>query len=188
MTEFLFVLSVAMAHALTNFDNLVVMLVLAPMIGSLRCVGVYGAAQVVSIGIAGLLGSAALAFLGTWVGYVGFVPIGLGLFTLWQQSHAGPSVPVRRPTSLWAAMLLFLGLGIDTTIVLAALLGDSTEVWDGLIYLGACLSLAGLIVVFLVMSRTAMSGTIFDRLNRLAPFAMILVGTYILSNSVSDAI
>lgn len=188
MTEILFVLSVALAHALTNFDNLVVMLVLAPMIGPLRCTAVYVAAQLVSIGVAGVLGAAALALLGTWVGFVGFVPIGLGIYTLWQQTQADLSVPKARPTSIWAALLLFLGLGIDTTVVLAALLGDSTDVWDGLIYLGAGMSLVGIVTVFLFLSRMPVSRSIFDRLSRLAPFAMILVGTYILSNSVSDAI
>lgn len=188
MTEILFVLSVGLAHAMTNVDNLVVMLVLAPVIGAARCAFAYILGQIVCVFAAAVVGSAALALLGSWVGFVGFIPIGLGLFALWQQAHSGAVVNSAHPTSMGAALVLFLSLGLDTTVIMAALLGDSTGVWDGLAYLGAALSTVAVVCVFLVMARVQMSDRFIEKVSRLAPYAMILVGTYILSDSFSDAV
>ncbi len=188
MTEILFVVSVALAHAMTNLDNLVVMLMLAPAIGALRCASAYLIAQVVGIAVAAIAGSAALGLLGPWVGYVGFIPIGLGVFTLWQQARGETEGRATLPASLGAAIVMFLSLTLDTVVVMAALLGDSSEFWDGLAYLGAALSICVLVAVFVLMSRAQMPQGFVEKLGRFAPFVMILVGIYILSNSVSDVV
>lgn len=188
MSEIVFFLSVGLAHAMTNIDNLAVMLVLAPAIGVRRCLSVYVGTQLICIAVSGIAGVTALSLLGAWVGYVGFIPIGLGLFAFWQQSQGDNSVPTAPPSSLMATIILFLGLGLDTMMIMSAILGDSSEVWQGLAYLGAAASIFALSVMFLLMINGRIANRVVERIGRFAPYAMIAVGLYILSNSFSDTI
>ncbi|WP_223421345.1 hypothetical protein [Tateyamaria pelophila] len=188
MTEIIFFLSVGLAHAMTNFDNLAVMLILVPALGAARCVVAYVSTQLVCFAIAGVAGATAISLLGPWVGYVGLVPIGLGLFAFWQQSKGDSGVAKAPPGSMLATLALFLGLGIDTTLVLSAILGDSSDLWDGLVYLGAIASVAVLTTIFLLMANGRIGVGAVERVGRFAPYAMIAVGLYILSNSFTDTI
>ena len=171
MTEVVFFLSVGLAHTMTNIDNLAIMLLLAPAIGVTRCVVAYVSTQLICFVVAGVAGAAAISLLGAWVGIVGLVPIGLGLLAFWQQ-FSGYSASVRTlPGSMLATMTLLLGLGVDTMLVMSAILGDSSQHWDGLVYLGGLASLSILTTVFLLMIHGRIGQEAIDRVSRFAPYA-----------------
>lgn len=185
--EFTFFLSVAIAHSMTNLDNLALMLVLAPLVGVRRCLTVYLATQTFCIAFSGVTGITAIGLLGEWVGVLGFIPIGLGFYALWKRVQGNAASYAAPPSSLGATIVLFGSLGVDTAVVMSAILGDSTQTWRGLAYLGAGASLAGLTALFLFMVNGRVAKGAVEKTNQFAPFAMIAVGLYILSDSASDA-
>ncbi|MEP2151149.1 MAG: hypothetical protein ABJ263_05115 [Tateyamaria sp.] len=188
MTEIVFFLSVGLAHIMTNIDNLAVMLLLAPVIGAARCVVAYVITQLICFVVAGVAGATAINLLGAWVGIVGLIPIGLGLFSFWRQSQGGDAFSKPPPSSMLATITLFLGLGFDTMLVISAILGDTSQLWDGLVYLGAIASVSLLTIIFLLMAHERIGQSAIERVGRFAPYTLMAVGLYILSNSFSDTI
>jgi hypothetical protein len=81
-----FAVSAALAQVLTNLDNLAVLLALLLTLGRARAVGGFVIAQAVVLAAAMGLAIGADQALSGWVGYLGIVPIALGLHALWQQS------------------------------------------------------------------------------------------------------
>ncbi|MCE8522721.1 hypothetical protein KBY24_14535 [Ruegeria pomeroyi] len=188
MIEISFILSVALAHAATNLDNLAVMLALSPSVGRTRCVTAYLLTQLVYLGISGIAGAAAIHLLGSWIGYLGLIPIGLGLFALWQKDPSDAAAASMKSGSTGKLMTIFAGLGIDTLVVISLLLGDSSNGWRGLIYIGALTSLSFLALAFLWLSTSRKGAAILVQLTWLTPYVLIAVGVYILLDSPTDMI
>jgi cadmium resistance protein CadD (predicted permease) len=127
-----------------------------------------------------------------WVGYLGIVPIALGLHALWQQSGVdeGAEGSVALPQGgLVAPTLLFLSMSLDSFAVMAPLLADSLPGYRFSALMGAVAAVLGIGVLSILLSRLATpSARWAGRLERLGPVAMILVGLYVLINSGTDTI
>jgi cadmium resistance protein CadD (predicted permease) len=173
------------AFASTNVDDLV-------MLVGVFAVGSYRPAHVVIgqfIGIAGLI---ALSLLGAlialivppaYIGFVGIVPIAIGMRRLWRRGvdSPGAGVPVRRASSLVTVTLLTLANG-----------GDNLSLYVPLFSIHNAAEIAVLVAVFFAMTAlwcAAGYALVRPRLvavtaqrwgNAVLPFVMIGLGVYIL--------
>jgi cadmium resistance protein CadD (predicted permease) len=187
-----FAVSAALAQVLTNLDNLAVLLALLLTLGRARAVGGFVIAQAVVLAAAMGLAIGADQALSGWVGYLGIVPIALGLHALWQQSGVdeGAEGSVALPQGgLVAPTLLFLSMSLDSFAVMAPLLADSLPGYRFSALMGAVAAVLGIGVLSILLSRLATpSARWAGRSERLGPVAMILVGLYVLINSGTDTI
>ncbi|MEX0365696.1 MAG: hypothetical protein AB3N22_06470 [Ruegeria sp.] len=189
----IFALSAALAQVLTNLDNLAALIALILVLGAAKAVAGYVVAQ--GIVLAGAM-AVALGMSGTvpgWTGYLGVIPLGLGLVGLWRQfsgGGAGKGASLSSGASLLVTTLLLLSLSMDSFVVMAPLLADSLPSYRIAGVIGAALAVLGLGVLALVVGSRA-AGPVEGwtrRLEKLGPFVMLLVGFYILSNSGTDMV
>ena len=184
-----FAASVALAQILTNIDNFVVLLAIAAPVGLGRAVSAYGAAQVIVLAGALILASGMSGLPASWVGFLGVVPITLGLWTLFGFEGEADDPAVGSSASVFAVTAMFLGLSIDSLTVQTALLADSTTY-----YKTAALVGAGGAILAMVLAAWTLTGTVdrytgvASRLERLRPYVMILAGIYVLANTLTDAV
>lgn len=193
MDHLTFAVSAALAQVLTNLDNLAVLLALLLSLGPVRAVGGFVIAQAVVLVAAMGLAIGADQALSGWVGYLGVVPIALGLHALWQQFGAdddGAEGNVASPQGgLVASTLLFLSMSLDSFAVMAPLLADSLPGFRFSALTGAVAAVLGIGMLSIILSRLATPSPRWaGRLERLGPVAMILVGVYVLMNSGTDTI
>ncbi|MCU9837581.1 hypothetical protein OEZ49_07370 [Ruegeria sp. WL0004] len=186
-----FAASAALAQILTNLDNLALLLALVVATGPRIAVGGYLLAQavVLSAALAVALGLGGLPLY--WIGYLGLVPLALGLRGIaaqWRgQGEAEQQVPMRR--GLMATAVLFLSLSLDSFAVLTPLLADSAPAyrWAGLTGAsGAALALG--MGGFAAGSLRQGLGRWAARLEALAPWVMLGAGLYVLSNTGTDLV
>lgn len=184
-----FAVSAALAQLLTNLDNLAVLAALMLTGRQARMLSGYLTAQAIvllaAMGVAAGMGG----ILPGRSGYLGLLPIALGLHGIWRQISARSGAPIAtRPgvASLTVITLLFLGLSTDSFAVLAPLLADSAPAFRLAALTGAAAASVGLGALALSGSRVA-AGPL-GRIERLAPYAMILAGLYVLSNSATDTL
>ncbi|CUJ96009.1 cadmium resistance transporter family protein [Ruegeria denitrificans] len=188
----LFGLSAFMAQILTNLDNLAALLALTLVSGAKRSVVGFLLAQVIVISAALLLALGVEDVVPHWAGYLGLIPLSLGILALIRQKR-GSDTETRPNLDTGASVimvtLLFISLSMDTFAVLAPLLADSAPAFRTAGVIGAVLAALGLATVALLGAKAPfMSGTLAQRLERLVPYVMICAGLYILSNSWTDAI
>ena len=183
MSELAFGLSVAVAHAATNLDNLVVLLTLVAA-GVRPAPAGYLLAQGFALVLALVLGSGA-ALAGTdLVRWLGLVPIGLGIRAYRMQSDA--PLHTRPESSLAAATLLFAGLSVDTLAVMAPLLADSAPGFRRAARVGGILSALTLCGLGAILARSSKGPGPLARLDRVAPLVMIASGFYVILNTATD--
>jgi cadmium resistance protein CadD (predicted permease) len=182
-------LLVAFAYAATNVDNLLIMATLAAGRASRGAV----IAGFVLASFAVLL-IASLATLiedllpAATLGYLGFVPISIGVYLLFASDASVDNTTSRATT--WPAItgLLFANSG-DTVFALGPLFaesGDSARI--GLAAGFLIIAAAWLILILNVSSRVARSATLSRLGHWLAPWMMILVGLYILFDTGTDLV
>ncbi|MCE8508981.1 hypothetical protein KBY28_11030 [Ruegeria pomeroyi] len=186
-----FTASAALAQILTNLDNLALLLTLVVATGPRTAVGGYLLAQavVLSAALAVALGVGGLPL--DWVGYLGLVPLALGLHGIAAQWRGQDKVEqqVLEQRSLVATAVLFLGLSLDSFSVLAPLLADSAPAfrWAGLTGAsGAALALG--MGGFAAGGLRRGLGRWATRLEALAPWVMLGAGVYVLSNTGTDLV
>ncbi|WP_170393990.1 cadmium resistance transporter [Ruegeria arenilitoris] len=188
----LFGLSAFMAQILTNLDNLAALLALSLVSGAKRAVFGFLLAQGVVISAALLLALGVEDVVPHWAGYLGLIPLSLGILALIRQRRGTESethANLDAGASVIMVTLLFISLSMDTFAVLAPLLADSAPTFRTAGVIGAVLAALGLATVALLGAKAPfMSGTLARRLERLVPYVMICAGLYILSNSWTDAI
>lgn len=187
-----FAASAFMAQVLTNLDNLMALVALMIVTGPQRAVLGFLLAQGLVIGAAFLLALGVEDVVPHRAGYLGAIPLALGLFGAARQlrgtnAQDAPAVP--GSASALVTMLLFTSLSMDTFAVLAPLLADSTPDFRLAGVLGAGLAALSLAIVGLIGGRAQiMTGRLAQRLEYLVPYVMICAGLYILSNSWTDAV
>ncbi|GAB5470006.1 MAG: cadmium resistance transporter [Rhodospirillales bacterium] len=189
----LVVLATALAFASTNLDNLALLIALAPANGFLR-VGLaflLTQAGVILLALLFATGVTADSLPTSWLGWLGLVPIYLGLRELWARWRArgmGMEIPqLRYPSRLATIVLTFGGLSFDTLALTAALLADSAPEVDPQILMGAGLGLAVICLIGILATRMATRvKALTHKLNRATPFIMIAAGLYILEDTVTD--
>ncbi|WP_170532944.1 cadmium resistance transporter [Ruegeria atlantica] len=188
----LFGLSAFMAQILTNLDNLAALLALSLVSGAKRAVFGFLLAQGVVISAALLLALGVEDVVPHWAGYLGLIPLSLGILALIRQRRGTETethANLDTGASVIMVTLLFISLSMDTFAVLAPLLADSAPTFRTAGVIGAVLAALSLATVALLGAKAPfMSGTLARRLERLVPYVMICAGLYILSNSWTDAI
>ena len=190
MTDLLLALSVALAHAATNLDNLALLFALAPGLGARRALAGFALAQGAALAAAGAFGAGAAAVGNGWLGLLGLAPLTLGLLGLRRMLRGeDEAAPPPARAALPAATLLFLGCSADSFAVVAAFFADSAGAYDGAVAAGAAASLAVLCAIGAGFIRVAdRAEGLARRLERLAPFALIASGLYILADTPTDAL
>ncbi len=187
-----FALSAFMAQVLTNLDNLAALLALMLVSGPRRSVLGFLLAQILIIAAAYFVAIGVDDVIPSWAGYLGLVPLSLGLFGVIKQLR-GTAVDteprIETGASAIVISMLFVSLSMDTFAVLAPLLADSVPGFRMAGLIGAGAAALGLAFVALLGSRAPfMTGALAHRLERLVPYVMICAGLYILSNSWTDAV
>lgn len=189
MNDVVFALSIAFAHAATNFDNMALLFALTPSIGVGRAVGSFAISQLIALSAAALVGSGADAIAVQWTPWLGLLPIALGLRGVWLQ-YRGDAVDGstrRAPTSAPLTLLLFLSLTTDSFAVMTAIFADSTKAFDVAAALGGMISIAALSATALLFTRGAEKAeALTRRLQVIGPYVMIIAGLYILFDTPTD--
>ncbi len=189
MTDAELVLSVALAHAATNFDNMALLLALTPALGLRRAAGGFAASQLIALTASLLVGGGVAALPTGWIPWLGLVPIGLGLRGLWVNFRGADrdQTPRRAPTSFLLTLLLFLSLTSDSFVVMTALFADSSATYDPVVLAGGLASVAALTAAGLLLARVAARAeALVRRLEVIGPFVMILAGLYVLLDTATD--
>ena len=179
------------AFVSTNLDNLLVLTALRAAGSPRRMVAGYAAAVVLVMAV-----GAGFGFADDWlapgqVGWVGWVPLALGGYQL-AVFLAGRATGTRRRGQVAGAagaFVVFAAMSTDSIAVLGPLVADTANHLESLVLAGW----AGMAVVWIWLSgRLASRPSVAAATERLggwlAPVLMILVGCYILLDTVSDVV
>ena len=186
----------AAAFVATNMDNLVLLVALlsrharqsAPVIAG------YAAAMALLLGVSFALGRAAEVIPVSYLGYLGLVPLGMGIFGLIavfrprQDALPDSATPVGKPVAVAIATALTqLSNGTDTLLTFSALFADSSARADILV----SATFAGMTGLFCITGLYILKHeSLGQRLRRaslyLAPLLLIFIGTYILADTMTD--
>ncbi|MEM1313767.1 MAG: hypothetical protein AAGI51_04380 [Pseudomonadota bacterium] len=175
----------AAAYGLTILDSLALMLALSPASGARRAILPFLAAQAVIAAAAVLfaaLGAAALP--PERLGLLGLVPLAMGVRALLAGGDAAPA-PAR---GVWAAAVAFAALSTDGLALLSAALADGAPGRDYAVWGGAALAVAAACAAAFASARLPGAAALARRAERLAPWAMIAAGLWILADTGGDLV
>ena len=185
-------LTFAVAYTSTNFDNLALFIALAPTAGVWRTAFAFASTQLVVVAAAVAVGTAADSLPAEWLGFLGVIPIALGIRGLWTEfgrKHDDTPPPGLAHGGLLAMTLIFGGMSADTFALTATLLADSADRFDGQVVGGAVFALICLCAAGALASRAAAKAeAVVNKLEKVTPFVMIASGLYILSDTVTDIV
>lgn len=191
---------VALAFASTNLDNLLLLVgwQLARTASTLQLLAGYAFGMLGVLILAVLIGLVGYLFPVAYLGYLGVIPILLGVRLLLEKLRGVRSAPAPASTAQEAvpaaAGVLTLAStqlsnGIDTVLVFAPLLADSRLIFD--------VEIAGLFLLLALfwfglarlLAAHALKLPALERLGGwLAPLMMIGVGIYIFVNTATDLV
>ncbi|WP_424986265.1 hypothetical protein [Microbulbifer sp. S227A] len=191
MEALAFAASTGMALALTNIDNLLVLLAVLIPLGPMRALTGYVAAQLLVLGLSVAVSLGASDLLSGQSGYLGVVPLAMGLRGLYLARRATREEvgPVATGGGVMALILMFLGMSADTFGVLVPILTDSLpgfRLWGVAGALAAIGAMA--LAAYVPFRRGGPAPAWTIRAERLGPYVMILAGLYVLSDSATDLI
>lgn len=185
-----FALSAALAQVLTNLDNLAALLAMMLTVGPSRAVAGYVLAQAIVLSASMAVALELNATIPGWTGYFGLVPVMLGSRGVWlqyRQRQSEEAVQISSGASVVVTTLIYLSLSMDSFAVMAPLLADSTPTYRLAAVSGAAAAVAALGGLAIVSTRWASVGWVAG-LQKLGPYAMILAGLYVLSNTGTDTV
>ncbi|SFM14301.1 hypothetical protein [Shimia aestuarii] len=185
MSLAVFAFSVTLALILTNLDNLAVMVALMLRLPKKRVLIAFVTAQVIVLAVAKAIAEGIEIGLSAQAGWLGIVPILIGVRALLQE-NGGEGPKARDDATLVALVLLFLSISSDSLIVLAPLLADAAPGHRVAGIFGAILAWGGLMAAGLKTAQAGGTTGWARRLERLAPWVMIAVGTYVLLDTATD--
>lgn len=182
----------------TNLDNLLLLVVIqASTHSSVPVLAGFMASSVIVLLVA-LIGFVMGSLLDpALLGYAGVVPVGLGLYTLWNRSEATKAVVIatKVPTTqatvplFFSSLVLMLSNSSDSLAIFLPLLAEVR---------GQLLPLAGVTWLAMVLLWTSMAYKIGEnqalvriieqRGARWMPWIMIVVGGYILFDTATDSL
>ena len=193
MTTLTIALLVAGGFAATNLDNLLLLIAWMTIARRNRApifAGYFLAALavLVTVYVLGLL-SGMLPV--QYVGYLGVVPMLLGAKMLWdklRQRETGEQATTVKPGAARVGTTLYAN-SVDSILVLSAMLADSRLQFDYVI-LAAYLAAATLFYMLgrLFYSQIARLEKVAKAAEWAAPAIMMLVGAYILDNTLTDTL
>ena len=182
-------LLVPFAYAATNIDNLLIM---ASLGAGRASRGHLVAGFVVASGCVLLIASTAMfidrLLPDAVLGYLGFVPISIGAYLLLFTTPEAEEGS--RGAATWPAIAgLLLANSGDTIFAIGPLFAESgSDARLGLAIGFALIATVWLLLILNVSQRVAGSATLGRLGHRIAPWMMILVGLYILSDSATDVV
>jgi len=181
------VLLASAAYASTNLDNLVVLGALAASSGRRRAVvGGLGIASLLLLGAALSFSLLSQVLAPRMLGWLGILPIALGLHQLIRGNDAA-SQSGTRDVSLRAVIVLVLANSADTLAVFGPLFAESEAIVIAVMAL-VFAAMVGVLSVFVRMLSLG-SGrlTRFTHVSgRAVPYIMIAIGAYILFDTGTD--
>ncbi len=197
MTEIPTIITVSvLAYLATNMDNFAILTALfAKYRGDTASVLVGHLLSVAAtLAIAGLIGEAANAVSVQYLGYLGIVPIAMGVFWIYRWFYPAnaeePAVPIRggRAATL-ATFLTLMSSSSDTLLTQAIVFADTAAQIDWLIGVSVFLFATLLAVLAVYGVRHPRVGPVIEPYAvRIAPLIMIVVGVYVLANTATDVI
>ena len=179
---------VPIAYAATNIDNLLIMATLASTTRRGHLVAGFLVASAGVLFVASLASFIERAVPAEVLGYLGFVPLSIGIYLLLFTSKQEENAASR--ATAWPAIagLLFANSG-DTIFAIGPLFAESGhDARLGLTVGFALIATVWLLLILNVSQRVARSALLSRLGPRLAPWMMILVGLYILSDSTTDLV
>ncbi|WP_171207527.1 MULTISPECIES: cadmium resistance transporter [unclassified Ruegeria] len=186
----LFALSAGIALVTTNLDNLAVLLGLFLVVDRRRAIAGFALAQTIMLSLS-MIVAVGLNKNGipVWIGYLGLVPLVLGLRGIWHQASSAEVEEMGAKSAVTSIVTLFLSLSIDSFAVMTPLLADSTPGFRWAALIGASIAAAGLVLLASWGAPHAQNlAPRFARMDRIAPYVMVCVGLYILINSPTDGL
>jgi cadmium resistance protein CadD (predicted permease) len=180
---------VPVAYAATNIDNLFIM----ASLGAGRASRGHLVAGFVTASFVVLLIASMAMFIDRvmppeLLGYLGFVPVSIGIYLL-LFSSAQAEQPASRATTWPAISGLLIANSGDTIFAIGPLFAESgSNARIGLALGFALIATVWLLLILNVSERVARSDLLSRLGHRMAPWMMILVGLYILSDSATDVV
>lgn len=180
---------VPVAYAATNIDNLLIMASLGAGRSNRR--DLITGFVVASATVLAVTSSAMFidrVFPPEVLGYLGFVPLSIGVYLLLFTGADGPTTAGRGTT--WPAISgLLLANSGDTIFAVGPLFAESgRDARLGLSLGFALVATVWLLLILTVSERVARSPVLGKLGQRMAPWMMILIGLYVLSDSATDVV
>ncbi len=186
--ELIFLLEAALfgatAVVATNLDNLLLSVSIAQVDGIRRTAVVFLSIQALVIALALGLSQLLEGFPGHWIGYLGILPVSLGIFELIRRIEH-EAVPAT--FGIFSSALLLASNSGDSLAVLMVTFSDQSEKFDVVTAIGAGLAAVALTAAMLLLStRTVAVQYLGPLARKLQPWLMIFVGLVVLWDSPID--
>ena len=189
---------VAVAFVATNLDNFALLVTLLAQYRHNSSTVIAGyLCSAALIGLAGFLaGTAANTAPVEYLGYLGLIPVSLGIVGIVRllrnnsQTEADrTSSPASRGSVFLAVLFTQLSNGVDTLVTVGVLFADSLAAADPLIGITfAGMGMLFVITALFAVRRPQISDTIDRYADRVTPFILLLVGVYVLLNTGTDVL
>jgi len=182
------------SYAATNIDNLALLVgwMLSGQVARAQLMAGYAIGALVILAASTLLGLSSSAIPVEWIGFLGVVPIGLGLYTLFGQIRRPEdpgTIESRGHAAVVGIATTLIANSVDTIVVFAPLLADSRVDVDYKILTTFIVVAALWYALAAAMSGQAARLQVVVRIaGWIAPFIMITVGIYILLNTATDVV
>jgi cadmium resistance protein CadD (predicted permease) len=183
---------VAGTFAATNMDNLAILVgwMLSGQVARSHIAAGYALSIATVILVSAIFGLSSKIIPVQWIGWLGIVPMLLGVYALAGQFRGAEDqrVPdVAGHAAMFGVAATLVANSVDTIIVFAPLLVDTRDDIDPQLIGGFAVMGLAWYVLAAIMSRTAAKMDIVTRVaGWIAPLIMIAVGFYILSNTATD--
>ena len=178
----------------TNVDNLAILVgwLLSGRVAHSHVAAGYALSVTTVIFISAVLGLSSKVIPVQWIGWLGIVPILLGIYALVGQFRGAveEDVPeVSGNAAMFGVAATMIANSVDTVIVLAPLLVDTQDHIDPILIGGFALMAVAWFVLASLLSRSAAKMAVIQRVAAwIAPLIMIAVGFYIISNTATDVL
>lgn len=168
----------------TNLDNLLLSVNIAQVDGVRRAAAVFLSIQALAILLALGLSQGLEGFPGHWIGYLGILPVSLGIFELIRRIE-DEAVPAS--IGIFQSALLLASNSGDSLAVLMVTFSDLSEKNDAIAAIGAGAAAVALTALLMVVSTRPLTQHYLGPLaKRLQPWLMIVIGLYVLWDSPID--
>jgi len=193
VSELTIIALVAGSYAATNLDNLTLLVswMLAGKTSNAGLAGGYALANASVLVIAIILGLSSNVIPVELIGYLGVIPIGLGIYSLVGQirSHARTVDAHTRSGATLGIAATLTANSVDSIIIFSPMLADSKASVDpfiGIVFVAV--AAAWFWIAKLASHHAARLDAVTNAAGWIAPLMMIYVGVYILMNTATDVV
>jgi len=192
VSEISIIALVAGSYAATNMDNLTILVswMLAGNISGRNIFRGYAMATIAVLAVSTLLGLSSYIIPVGLIGYLGVIPIGLGVWSLIGQFRGGQEEEVDSGNAAaFGVGATLTANSVDSIIIFSPLLADSQEIID--LYIASAFIVVAAVWYWLAKfasQRAAKLDVVTRIAGWVAPFIMIYVGIYILMDTATDVV